>query len=296
MTSKTPSKGFVEAWGVESLTSSTVYTVSKRADGSYACSCPYWKFHKQPKPTCKHIAALLMGNTTVDDTKKWYLPKADAGKVQRQAYIDAAATTDRYVARKPPETPLGDASSLIEWLNGAESSPAIDLLKDLREAAVQARFMHASIKGGRVEVIAARQYNRAAKRVNDHLKSCKAFPQIAMASQLGLTWTWIPAELDREFSFTDGLPKDRKRRQRLQSRLKAIDATLTLLSLSRDGRLDRIRQCKQCQRWFWARFARQEFHERVCQQKFYRSSPEWREHRSNWMREYRRVKALINVK
>jgi len=60
MTSKRPSSGYVEAWEIESLTEpGTAYTVSKRAEGTYACSCPRWKFHPKPKPDCKHIAALL---------------------------------------------------------------------------------------------------------------------------------------------------------------------------------------------------------------------------------------------
>jgi len=57
MTPKTPSRGYVESWDVESLSDSTkVYTVSRRKDGeTYACSCPAWKFHPAPKPDCKHI-------------------------------------------------------------------------------------------------------------------------------------------------------------------------------------------------------------------------------------------------
>ena len=63
MTSKTPSRGYAEAWLVESKTDITKkYTVSKRPDGTYACSCPYWKFHPSPKPICKHIDAVRDAN------------------------------------------------------------------------------------------------------------------------------------------------------------------------------------------------------------------------------------------
>lgn len=59
MTPITPSKGYVEAWDVESLTDcSKRYVVSKRKDGRFACSCPAWKFASAPKPDCKHIRAL----------------------------------------------------------------------------------------------------------------------------------------------------------------------------------------------------------------------------------------------
>lgn len=59
MTPKTPSAGYVEAWDVESLSEpGKTYVVSRRKTGELACSCPAWKFHKAPKPDCKHIRAL----------------------------------------------------------------------------------------------------------------------------------------------------------------------------------------------------------------------------------------------
>lgn len=69
MTPKTPSRGYVEAWEVESLTDSAkVYTVSKRKDGTLACSCPAWKFAHAPKPDCKHIRALRSDLITAPTT------------------------------------------------------------------------------------------------------------------------------------------------------------------------------------------------------------------------------------
>jgi hypothetical protein len=59
MTPKAPSRGYVDAWEVESLTEpGKVYVVSKRRDGTMACSCPRWKFAHAPKADCKHIQAL----------------------------------------------------------------------------------------------------------------------------------------------------------------------------------------------------------------------------------------------
>ena len=61
----------IQQWQVTSTTNTSKdYTVSKRIDGTYSCSCPHWRFHKAPKPVCKHIAALrvdrLFGARTVD--------------------------------------------------------------------------------------------------------------------------------------------------------------------------------------------------------------------------------------
>lgn len=57
-------KGWVERYEVISPSSGALYIVARKADGTYGCSCPHWKFHKAPKPTCKHIQAML--NTTVE--------------------------------------------------------------------------------------------------------------------------------------------------------------------------------------------------------------------------------------
>lgn len=49
-----------ERWQVQSTTdSSKTYTVARKKDGTMGCACPAWKFHKAPKPHCKHILSLL---------------------------------------------------------------------------------------------------------------------------------------------------------------------------------------------------------------------------------------------
>lgn len=54
------SKQWVERYQVDSLTSDDEsYTVSKKIDGTWACSCKRWIFHKAPKVNCKHIGAVL---------------------------------------------------------------------------------------------------------------------------------------------------------------------------------------------------------------------------------------------
>lgn len=46
---------YVARWEVESHSSERKYIVSMKNDGTWACDCPFWKFHKAPKPICKHI-------------------------------------------------------------------------------------------------------------------------------------------------------------------------------------------------------------------------------------------------
>ena len=56
------SKQWVERYQVDSLSGENEsYTVSKKVDGTWACSCPRWIFHKAPKVDCKHIEAVQAG-------------------------------------------------------------------------------------------------------------------------------------------------------------------------------------------------------------------------------------------
>jgi len=59
MTKLAGTKTWADRWGVTG-DSGTEYVVSRKDDGSWACSCPAWKFHKAPRPNCKHIDRLLL--------------------------------------------------------------------------------------------------------------------------------------------------------------------------------------------------------------------------------------------
>lgn len=53
------------------------------------------------------------------------------------------------------------------------------------------------------------------------------------------------------------------------------------------GVYDRIRKCRRCQVWFYARREHQRFCSQRCQIAHYKSSAEWREYRKGYMRELR---------
>jgi hypothetical protein len=53
----TSQKQWLDQWDVTGSIGDE-YVVSLKADGTYACSCPRWKFHKAPKVDCKHISAV----------------------------------------------------------------------------------------------------------------------------------------------------------------------------------------------------------------------------------------------
>ena len=54
-----PSQMWVNRWEVESTSSNAKYVVAQKADGSWGCSCPRWRFSKTDanghRPDCKHI-------------------------------------------------------------------------------------------------------------------------------------------------------------------------------------------------------------------------------------------------
>ncbi len=66
----------------------------------------------------------------------------------------------------------------------------------------------------------------------------------------------------------------------------------SIFNLASAGYLNRLRQCGQCEKWLYASKISQKFCSFKCQQKKYTQSPEWKEHRRRYMRQYNRVKAF----
>ncbi len=64
-------------------------------------------------------------------------------------------------------------------------------------------------------------------------------------------------------------------------------AVLTIQLLGTSGLLHRIQQCKKCSRWFFARTIVQKLCSEKCRKQLYKSSPQFKEHRRKYMRQYR---------
>jgi hypothetical protein len=69
----------------------------------------------------------------------------------------------------------------------------------------------------------------------------------------------------------------------------AARAILLIMSLGNLGLVQRVRHCRNCKRWFYAKFSHNEFCSTKCQQAHYKSSPQWREQRKKYMRQYRKL-------
>jgi hypothetical protein len=66
------------------------------------------------------------------------------------------------------------------------------------------------------------------------------------------------------------------------------------LDLGATGLLGRIRTCKReaCGQWFFAKFEHQRFHSEQCQQQTFKSSPEWKKQRAEYMKRLRHEEKL----
>ena len=195
-----------------------------------------------------------------------------------------------------------DPKRLVEWLNGrkaiAEAGRVLLLLEAAREAVALGRKLYSQVLNQRPENVLSSRHRALVEELNERLLGYRVSPQIAppIGPGMWLASTWIPVNFGRNLSSVWSLSKTGRVRRGLNASMHEIEVVLTILVLARDGRLDRVKQCKQCHKWFYARVLHQEFHELKCQQAFYKSSDEWKAHRRVWMRDYRRAKESGSVK
>jgi hypothetical protein len=195
-----------------------------------------------------------------------------------------------------------DPRKLAEWLNDRkgteEASRVLLLLEDVRESVALARKVYQHALDRSPEGALNSHHGAVVKKINERLLDYRVSPQIAppIGPGMWLAPTWIPVNFGRNLSSVWSLSKTGRVRRDLKATMDEIEVVLAILVLARDGRLDRLKQCKQCHEWFYARVLHQEFHELKCQQAFYKSSDEWRAHRRLWMQDYRRAKESGCVK
>ena len=65
------------------------------------------------------------------------------------------------------------------------------------------------------------------------------------------------------------------------------EAVMHIARLAEGNLLNRVRECDECKRWFYARFRHQRNCSTPCQQAHFRSSKAWKESRKIYMRKYR---------
>lgn len=86
------------------------------------------------------------------------------------------------------------------------------------------------------------------------------------SSEWNAWWRWSNKKYEKHLRMTPG------------------EALQMILKLTQIGNLTRVRHCARCQKWLYARFRHQVFCSVACQQKNYRQTDEFRDHRRRYMR------------
>jgi hypothetical protein len=136
-----------------------------------------------------------------------------------------------------------------------------------------------------------RNYLNLYARINRRLASYSMIPVFANLTEFGWTVEWRPIS-DPRIDYLDRATRRKNARQPLDESLAVLD----IAELSRLGLITRVRNCSHCGKWLFARFRHQLFCGKSCQLAHYWKSESGKAQRRNYMRRYRRIKSLSNVK
>lgn len=75
-----------------------------------------------------------------------------------------------------------------------------------------------------------------------------------------------------------------------------LGLVLNALQLAESGQIQLVRQCEQCNRWLFAKFAHQKYCSQTCKDQFNRNNPHARERRRKWARENYHLHRTKNIK
>jgi len=169
-----------------------------------------------------------------------------------------------------------EAGRLIIWLRGNEYGALKGVIRVSDQTTSEFRRVHRVLKLAQQALALGRSYRtteaskkrervRLLQQIDSYLRRYNF--RLRVADSLGPDWT--------------------------ERNLRSIDpseaqAVVYLLNLADLGLIDRIRQCGWCTTWFYARFKHQRFCKTECQQSAYAKTTDWREHRRDYMRKYRR--------
>ena len=174
------------------------------------------------------------------------------------------------------------AQLLVHWLNGDPRDPYRKRILKMLHHIFELLNVRLRTKGGPTEedlpegvrLVSSQEFSRRVEEVRRDFD--KYLPKIRLG---GINYGRITGRA--RLTFTPAWSK---------TPIKAVLAVEAIKLLGEEGQLERVRQCRKCKRWFYARVRHQEFCSTACQQSHYRSSEEWKEQRRKWMRRYRLLK------
>jgi predicted RNA-binding Zn ribbon-like protein len=180
------------------------------------------------------------------------------------------------------------AKPLIHWLN----SPAKNK-SDVVERLLQANADFATMLTGPAAMLRAKpkdqQPSVALRRdFTEAFRRSLAAPGIlhALLKKSRLTLTPELATSSGDYWTVDWRPRIGRHKNPAQA-----EALYRALQLASRGLLSRVRKCERpgCGVWFFARFTHARFHNARCQQQVFRSDPDWKRKRREYMKELRQL-------
>ena len=157
-------------------------------------------------------------------------------------------------------------SGLFNYLDKAEKTPEIAVIKILNLL---------------LELQPTKKYEKAvdvaSKRseLDNELSKFRFFPDLYPRNTDGWTIQWeISARRRSSLTRSD------------------TNALQIILSLATAGAVNRLRKCRNCSLWMFAKFRHQAFCSTKCQQKHYGKSKAWKLYRRDYMRKHRRDEKL----
>ena len=136
-----------------------------------------------------------------------------------------------------------------------------------------------------------RQWSRIFRRICKELQRHKAFPQLTTYRDGQWFVEWC-SNTRKEWLST----KWADCRGYAERPISDTDAVMEVVRAVTDGYIELIRRCARCGEWFGAGLKTQVYCSRKCQRQHYWSSASWKAHRREYMRRYRRIKSLPNIK
>ena len=133
--------------------------------------------------------------------------------------------------------------------------------------------------GGRIQhPYGSSEVNRAAEAVKAAFDKYTFRAELAYCYGNRLLFDWIPAKRNwLRGADRIGGPS----RNETHFTFTETHAVARIVELCHEGLINRIRKCS-CGTWFYAKFSHMKFHSTACQQRVYRSDPEWKKRRSAW--------------
>ena len=170
------------------------------------------------------------------------------------------------------------AHGLVQWLNanpgkrGERLSRLLRILRDLRVLEQESR-----------------------SDTWDYRDLLLQFAEVISDYHLTPKLVVLPAEEMWQIKWTP-VRRNATKRPGRRKRFEEGDGLMALIDLGKSGLATRVRQCRHCNKWFYARVEHGRFCRRECQQEYFRHSEEFKLTRREYMRRYRNLQRTRHVK